>query len=899
MTTELKIPEVMGPYRIKSKLGQGGMGAVYHAVHETLERPVALKILPPEMSSDPEYVTRFLREARVVATLRHDNIVQVYDAGSCEGKYYIAMELIDGANLGAYLEQKKMLSETEGLELLLQAAKGLTLAHDKGLVHRDIKPDNMLLDKDYKTLRLVDFGLVMESTSTTQLTATGACLGTPQFMSPEQADGEKADGRTDIYSLGVTFYRAFTGQPPFNSPTVMNLLFKHKFEAPPDPRTVNPQLSQNVANLLLTMMAKRREDRPQTAGDVVRLIEELRAGKPIPPPPVFVSPLNSGTQVGVVTGQTGAVPATIQEAPRKGGNGLVLALVGGTVFGFLALVGVAAYFLWPENDGAQDSGAAKGDAGSKNKANGHSAGLSDARSLIARGDEAMGNGDFRAALDAYTQASKVSPGEPGLEAKLNAASRAVRRLELIEEAAKLEQAGDFASALKRYEDAAALGDPDKLRPQLEDLQFKVCVQEAKRLENAGDFAQALKKAEEANQLKDASVLVRNLKFKVAIKRGEEAEKAGDPTTAALAYEEAAGCTDEARLKEQYVGKATAIRQRVFIDRAREFETQEDWKSAELAYDQALKLKADPLLLDKKNEMARKAQADTGYNKMMAEGELALSERRYNEAHALFKRAYEAKPSSKTPGEKMKEVEAWLCLERGDAAFARADYDLAQREYERVPGMCLKLKAIAEQKLAETQAARRNATQAQDISASVNQQVKAGATSDALRAVNAASMKEPTNAKLLALRAGLERLQAIETIVFGVNGVLRKGRDSASQVLEVDPTSNNGKTIRDKMDDLTRSGQGLVDLARVKFTNGNHEGLKDSLDNTRSFARDAGSALDDAKVRIDEKAKDEEFIGVKPLGISIGKKGDKEKARRLRQIAQDFGKQAEEARQYSR
>jgi formylglycine-generating enzyme required for sulfatase activity len=290
------LPVALGPYRIQSKIGQGGMGTVYKAVHETLERPAAIKMLPRELSADPEYVSRFLREARVIATLRHEHVVQVYDAGAVGDRYYIAMEFVEGASLGAFLEEKHLLPESEGLALMQQAAKGLAAAHAMGLVHRDIKPDNLLLSKDRKTLRIVDFGLVRESASETRLTVTGAQMGTPQFMSPEQSDGEQADARADLYSLGATFFKVFTGRVPFEATSVLNQLFKHKFEAPPDPCSLNPELSRNVRNLLLTLLAKRREDRPRSAEAVVDLIEDIKAGKEIPEPPAFKSPIPTEAQ---------------------------------------------------------------------------------------------------------------------------------------------------------------------------------------------------------------------------------------------------------------------------------------------------------------------------------------------------------------------------------------------------------------------------------------------------------------------------------------------------------------------------------------------------------------------------------------------------------------------------
>ena len=271
--TETPLPNTIGSFRILGKLGQGGMGTVYRAMHGTLERPVALKVLPAEFASNTEYVTRFLREARTIATLRNENVVQVYDAGEQNGQYYIAMEFVDGCSLLNYVDEGKV-SEPDGLGLMLQAAKGLSAAHVKGLVHRDIKPENMLIGKD-RILRIVDFGLVMDSNAKAQITMAGTFLGTPLYMSPEQVDGEIADQRSDIYSLGITFYRVFTGQAPFVGTTVMNLLYKHKFEDPPDPQNLRPDLSLAVRDLLLHMIAKKREDRPASAAAVANAIEKI------------------------------------------------------------------------------------------------------------------------------------------------------------------------------------------------------------------------------------------------------------------------------------------------------------------------------------------------------------------------------------------------------------------------------------------------------------------------------------------------------------------------------------------------------------------------------------------------------------------------------------------------
>jgi eukaryotic-like serine/threonine-protein kinase len=179
------VPQVIGNCKIVGRIGAGGMGSVYRAVHNTLGRHIALKIMPAEFTRNPdrnpEYVSRFMREAKAVASLNHPNIVGIHDAGEQYGIYYISMELIDGASLAGVLRKKGPMPEAAVLDLMIQAAKGLGAAHKQGLIHRDIKPENMLINKD-GMLKIVDFGLVMDSDSQSHLTRTGTFLGTPAYM---------------------------------------------------------------------------------------------------------------------------------------------------------------------------------------------------------------------------------------------------------------------------------------------------------------------------------------------------------------------------------------------------------------------------------------------------------------------------------------------------------------------------------------------------------------------------------------------------------------------------------------------------------------------------------------------------------------------------------------------
>lgn len=542
------IPESLGNFRILSKIGQGGMGAVYQAVHGTLERPVALKILPAEFSSNPEYVMRFLREARTIATLRHENIVQVYDAGEENGQYYIAMELVDGDNLSKCIE-KQPLSEAEGLSLLLQAAKGLSAAHAKNLVHRDIKPENLLLGKD-SVLRIVDFGLVMESASTTQLTATGACLGTPMYMSPEQADGEQADARTDLYSLGVTFFRVFTGQPPFNSATVLNLLFKHKFEAVPHPKSVRADLSDDTANLLLHLLAKRREDRPPSAQALAGMIEGIKVGKHIPPPAPFTG----------VSGVT-AAPTLVARTPGTAGKGKL----GLGAAALAAVVAVAVVFAVRRTPDSASVPPAPADQ-TANEAPG--------RRFQERGDAAFAAGRFQEAIDQYGEALATEPQNTAHKQTLARARRALDFQEMLRRAEAAEAKGDLEDALGQYARAVPL---DEGR------------QAADRVKALKDKLAALQKIPV-----QPAPAPHNAEREHCIKKAQEAEQSGQFEAAADAYSRAAGLSDGS-LRVSFADKAQECRRQMYLSKALAAEKAQDFDGAAGFYAQAQTLRADPLV----------------------------------------------------------------------------------------------------------------------------------------------------------------------------------------------------------------------------------------------------------------------------------------------------------------
>lgn len=280
-TESTLIGKTLGGYEIRGLLGTGGMGAVYVARQLSLDREVALKVLAPHLASNAAFVERFHREARSIAKLNHPNILQVYDVGNDQGHYFIAMELIRGETLTAKLQHRGYLEWRECADYILQAARGLASAAKANIIHRDVKPDNLMITEE-NVVKVSDFGLAKEMTST-ELTHVGDLMGTPAYMSPEQCDGLPLDTRSDIYSLGGTFYRAVTGVLPFQASSPVAIMYKHKHEPLTPPSRYMPVLPPLVDVIIGKMMAKRREERYATMEEVIAAIEELLESKPPAP----------------------------------------------------------------------------------------------------------------------------------------------------------------------------------------------------------------------------------------------------------------------------------------------------------------------------------------------------------------------------------------------------------------------------------------------------------------------------------------------------------------------------------------------------------------------------------------------------------------------------------------
>jgi serine/threonine protein kinase/WD40 repeat protein len=252
------------------ELGKGGMGAVYLAVDTRLDRKLALKVMLPEFASNKDAKERFIREAKAVAKIAHDNVVTIFEADEREGVPYIAMQFLQGAPLDDFLREKGSPALAHCVRIGIEAARGLAAAHELGLVHRDIKPANLWLEAPNGRVKVLDFGLAKPVGSDSELTKSGAVVGTPAYMSPEQARGVKVDARTDVFSLGTVMYRLLAGKNPFAGENIMAVLMALGMEEPTPIRELNPNVPEPLASFVMRMLSKQPDARPQTALEVAQ-----------------------------------------------------------------------------------------------------------------------------------------------------------------------------------------------------------------------------------------------------------------------------------------------------------------------------------------------------------------------------------------------------------------------------------------------------------------------------------------------------------------------------------------------------------------------------------------------------------------------------------------------------
>lgn len=329
MPTDL-IGQTFGSYKLIELLGRGGMASVYRGYQESIDRSVAVKVLPPEFLHDPNFSQRFTAEARTLAKMTHPAILPLYDFGLANDVPYIVMPLMTGGTLADRMRRSR-LSLSDVLTLFSQIADALDYAHSLGVVHRDIKPSNILFDARGQP-HLADFGIAKAIEASSNLTGTGI-VGTPDYMSPEQARGEQIDGRSDIYSLGVMAYQALAGESLFKATTPIGVMLKHATESPPPIRQIRPELPPGIEAVLTKVLAKQPAERYQTAREFMqamsRAVGSTTTSEPIRPTPTTSIPSSTARQPNPVTVNQPSYTTGQQPVPPKKSGGIGGMLLGG------------------------------------------------------------------------------------------------------------------------------------------------------------------------------------------------------------------------------------------------------------------------------------------------------------------------------------------------------------------------------------------------------------------------------------------------------------------------------------------------------------------------------------------------------------------------------------------
>jgi eukaryotic-like serine/threonine-protein kinase len=333
-----------GRYRIEDRIGSGGMSTVYRAFDETLERQVAIKIMHSDISSDDAALERFRREARTVAQLSHPHVVMVIDAGEDEGHPYIVFEHVRGETLKDRIRREGPLPVAEAVAYAIEVGRALQAAHERGLVHRDVKPQNVLLDEEGRA-KVTDFGIALGLESN-QLTAAGKVIGTTDYVSPEQAQGHEVSGQSDVYSLGIVLYEMLVGEVPFSGESHVSVAMKHVREGLPDVQRRRPEVSAALAAVLERATAKELGSRCSTMGEFVRELEEV----------LTYESARSGGATGEATAILSQLPAGIAgRRSRRRTIGLALLYV--AIAGVVAVVAA----LVVNGEGQQNGPIAAGD----------------------------------------------------------------------------------------------------------------------------------------------------------------------------------------------------------------------------------------------------------------------------------------------------------------------------------------------------------------------------------------------------------------------------------------------------------------------------------------------------------------------------------------------------------
>ncbi|MHC4252085.1 MAG: serine/threonine-protein kinase, partial [Planctomycetota bacterium] len=493
--------KMVAGYELMEKLGEGGMGVVYKARQLSLDRVVALKILPEKMGRDREFAGRFMREARLAARLDHVNIVRALDVGEAQGVRYFAMELVEGEDVGSVLDREGKMAEARAIDIIIQSARALDHAHSHQLIHRDIKPDNILLTQG-GIAKVADLGLARSTDEhTTRMTVTGTAMGTPHYISPEQARGEAdIDIRTDVYSLGVTFYHMASGTPPFQGSSAAIVITRRLTEEPPSVRDVAPEVSEGTAHVIRKMMAREREDRYANPAELLRDLELVADGKK----PTLVSEGAPAPTAGPLTLAGVHKP---KFPPLDGGGSRRLLWAGVAGAGVVAVVLVALVVALAVRSG---NGAPRGGAPGVDVAASVRNAFDEIDALAAKGDLSgavaaakRGRTSYEGTEHAAVFAARLDELSRALmKAERGAAAKA--RLELVRllrESGKIEEAlGKARDGVRKFSGAASGPEIAKELKELEAL-VRAAAKVAAKLE-------AVKALEDAGSLGEALVLAR-------------------------------------------------------------------------------------------------------------------------------------------------------------------------------------------------------------------------------------------------------------------------------------------------------------------------------------------------------------------------------------------------------
>jgi len=415
----------LGPYRLLEQVGSGGMATVYKAYHAAMDRYVAIKVLPPHLARDPSFRARFEREARTIARLEHRYILPVHDVAENDGIPYLVMRYTDSGDFGGLIAAKR-LTVARTIEIVAQVAEALAYAHRQGVIHRDVKPANVLLSREGDAL-LADFGIAKIYEDTLQLTGEGSMVGTPAYMAPEQLQGKPVDARTDIYALGVVLYQALTGECPFVAETPLAVAMMHIHNPLRPPRQLNPGISEAIERVILRALAKNPADRYQTAGEMADALRQATAGLaaspaalapatvgvPVPTPPPTPATPQPSLAAGATPPLAQAVPDLVAQR-RPGGRTLWLA---GAGLAALVLVAALAFSLTRGPAGGDTAAAPAGGA----TAAGASAGAvatsvlpADVRQALDSAMRQLDENDGGAALETLKPALAAHPDDVNL-----------------------------------------------------------------------------------------------------------------------------------------------------------------------------------------------------------------------------------------------------------------------------------------------------------------------------------------------------------------------------------------------------------------------------------------------------------------------------------------------------